>query len=239
VQDRDLGARATLALPGVPQVRVIGGVFDGEGKNQVENIDEHFFFTGRIELSPFGRDETLAESAFGKDYVTLGASYGHNTIEAGDKDETIGYYEADLAGSWHGLSGMAEYFEAHHSYAFTHGGDPATLPPAFHGKGWVAQAAYLVPVELPPLKKSRFEVAFRAEEIDRNDTVPVSTIGDPNQSVRELTLAVSYYLRGHSLKAQLAASHFQEIEDKDSTGADATYKNDQLLLQITYRLEAL
>ena len=48
---------------------------------------------------------------------------------------------------------------------------------------------------------------------------------------------ISYYLRMHSLKAQLAASHFTEIEDRTAVGTDAAYKNDQLLLQVTYRLE--
>jgi hypothetical protein len=62
-------------------------------------------------------------------------------------------------------------------------------------------------------------------------------IGDPNQSERIFTAVVSYYLRQHQIKAQLAASKFQDIENKTATGADATYPHDQLLLQITYRVE--
>jgi hypothetical protein len=55
--------------------------------------------------------------------------------------------------------------------------------------------------------------------------------------VREITGVLTYYLRMHSLKAQLAFSHFDEIENMTATFADAVYDNDQLLLQITYRVE--
>jgi hypothetical protein len=39
------------------------------------------------------------------------------------------------------------------------------------------------------------------------------------------------------MKVQLAANHYQQIEDKTVTGAKATYDHDQLLLQVTYRVE--
>ena len=48
---------------------------------------------------------------------------------------------------------------------------------------------------------------------------------------------VSYYLRMHSLKMQLAVSHFTELEDRTVLGTDASYANDQALLQVTYRVE--
>ena len=48
---------------------------------------------------------------------------------------------------------------------------------------------------------------------------------------------ITAYMRQHLLKAQLAYSHFQEIEDRLITRMDATYPNDQVLLQVTYRVE--
>ena len=66
---------------------------------------------------------------------------------------------------------------------------------------------------------------------------PISQIGDPNQSVRAYAAVVSYYLREHRAKLQLEGTHFTEIEDKTSTGQSAAYANDQLLLQLTYRVE--
>ncbi len=47
--------------PKVPWLRVIGGVYDGEGRNHVENVDGHFFYAGRIEVTPWGRDIALTK----------------------------------------------------------------------------------------------------------------------------------------------------------------------------------
>jgi hypothetical protein len=80
-------------------------------------------------------------------------------------------------------------------------------------------------------------VGARIEEIDRNDTVPITAAGEAEQSLRYYTGAVSYYQRGHALKAQLSYSRIDELEDETQTGADATYDNDTVLFQITYRME--
>jgi hypothetical protein len=61
--------------------------------------------------------------------------------------------------------------------------------------------------------------------------------GDPTQGVRAITGALSYYLRMHSLKAQLAVTSFKETDARTASGENATFANDQLLLQVTYRME--
>lgn len=233
--ERDLGVRITAAPPKLP-VKVFAGVFNGEGKNQVENINESYLYAARVEISPWGRDNALAESAFGGTQLTLGLSYAHDKLTSiGNGHELVTYLGADVFASYKGLSASYEYLQAKHDYESPV--DGAMLPPTYLANGWVAQAAYLLPVKLPPFKQSRIEIAARVEEIDRNDTVPIVAIGDPAQSVREYTGVLSYYLRMHSLKAQLAVSHFQEIEDRTAAGTDAAYDNDQLLLQVTYRME--
>ncbi len=232
--DRDLGARLTFAPPKTP-ARLVLGAFNGDGKNQVENINQSFLWAARLELTPIGRDLPLAESAFGGKLLTVGLSYAHNKLTAGNGHEVVSYLGADVAGSWKGLSGAFEYLMVKH--AFDGPGDPAMLMQDYQANGWAAQLAYLLPVKLAPLKQARLEVAARLEEIDRNDTIPIAQLGDPNQSVRELTGVLTYYLRMHNLKAQLAVSHFTEIEDRTVLGGDAAYKNDQVLVQVTYRLE--
>jgi hypothetical protein len=233
--DRDLGARLGLVVPHLRWVRVVGGAFNGDGKNQVENINQSYLYAGRVEISPVGPNAPLAESAFGGHFVTAALSAGHNKLDQGTDRETVTYLGADLSFAWRGLSGAVEYLEVRHSFAGP--GDPAMLPPSFHANGWAAQLAYLLPIKLAPLRQARLEVGFRVEEIDRNDAISIPVAGDPNQSVRETTGVLSYYLRMHSLKAQLAVSHFTEIEDRTVLGGDATYKNDQALLQVTCRLE--
>ncbi len=232
--DRDLGGRLTLAPPKLP-ARLLVGVFNGEGRNQVENINESYLYAARLELAPFGRDAALAEGAFGGKVLTVGLSYGHNKLSSqANGDEKRTYLGADLFGSYRGLSASFEYLVV--KYTFD-GGDPAMLQPDYKANGWAAELNYLLPLKLPPYKQARFELGARVEEIDRNDMIPIGQPGDPSQSVREITGVATYYLRMHNLKAQLAFNHFIEVEDQTVAGADATYKNDQVILQVTYRME--
>lgn len=229
---RDLGARLAFDTPYLP-VRVFLATFDGEGQNHVENINEHYLYAARVEITPLGKPPAvLQDSAFVDDFLTIGGSYGHNRILAINGDDVQTYLGGDVAAVWHGLSGEAEYLVVQHRFT-----NPSAMQANYHAIGWVGQLAYLLPFTLPPIDQGRLELAARIEEIDRNDTTPIISPGDPNQSVREITLAVSYYLRRHSLKVQLAANLFTEIEDRTATGQDATFPNDQLLLQVTYRLE--
>ena len=228
--DRDLGARLAFVAPHVPWIRVVGGVFNGEGRNQVENINQKYLYAGRLEVSPFGTAMPLAESSFGGDLLTAAVSVGHNSLTPGQFKEDLLYLGADLSAAWHGISGSVEYLEVRHTFS---GNRPG---PDYKANGWTAQLNYMLPMELPS-GQGRFEVGARVEEIDRNDAVPIAQLGDPNQSVREYTAVASYYLRKHDAKIQLAASHFTEIEDRTVTSDNASYPNDQLLLQVTYRVE--
>jgi hypothetical protein len=103
----------------------------------------------------------------------------------------------------------------------------------FDANGFYVQAGYLLP--LPGAWWRRFEVAARVEEIDRNDTVPIQQPGNPEQSQRYYSLGASYYHWQHDLKVQLEASHIVEIEDLTAGHQDASYDNDTVLLQVTYR----
>lgn len=232
--DRDLGLRVWYVPSQLHMLRLIGGVFNGEGRNNVQNINQSYLYAGRIELTPIGDVQPYQESAFAGTWVSLGLSIGHNKLTPGDFHENQLYLGADISGSWHGLSGSFEYLEVRHSYD----GDPEKSPGvSYKANGFTAQAAYLLPWRLPPFGESRFELGARVEEIDRNDAVPIVLPGDPNQSVRAYTAVASLYVRQHLWKIQLAATHFEEIENQTAAGADATYPNDQLLLQVTYRVE--
>jgi hypothetical protein len=233
--DRDLGMRFEVVPPHATWLKIRGGVFNGEGKNQVQNLNEQYLYAGRIEITPFGRNAPLADSAFSGDTLTIAGSIGHNNLTPGDFREKQLMFGYDVFFAYKGVSGSFEYYQVNHTFEAT---DVSKLPgPDYHANGFVAQLCYLFPFGLPPYEKGRFELGFRVEEIDRNDEVKITMPGDPNQSVREYTAVLSYYLRQHNLKAQLAASHYTEIETLTESGADATYPNDQLLLQITYRMQ--
>lgn len=231
---RDLGVRTTLQLQPqhpMPEVKLIAAVYDGEGINQVENINQDYEYVGRIEITPFGHEDKLGESTFGGQFLTLAASGARNKRTESNRLDTQTYLGFDVAGSYRGLSGTFEYLQVKHDFS----GD--TMVQDFKANGFVAQVAYMLPVKLPPFRQSRLELGVRLEEIDRNDTVPIPQPGDPAQSVRAITACASYYLHMHNVKAQLEFSHFTELEDKTAVGENAVIANDQLLLQVTYRLE--
>jgi hypothetical protein len=230
---RDLGGRVTFVPPGVRQVKVLAGMFNGEGPNQIENINQKFLYAGRVELNVLGKEGGLAEGGFGDAFLTLAGSVGFNKLTNGDRTESVLYYGGDIAGAYKGLSGSFEYLYVKHTLETS--GDPALLPPDFNQNGWNAQLNYLLPFTLPG--KSRLEIGARLEEIDRNDTIPIVLPGEPEQSQRIATGVITYYVRKHSLKVQLALAHFQEIEDETVTGGSAVYDNDQAMLQLTYRMD--
>lgn len=232
---RDLGGRVTFVPPGLRQLKVIAGLFNGEGPNQIENINQKFLYAARVEANVFGREGALAESNFGDAFVTIAGSAGFNKLTNGDRTETVKFFGADVAGAYKGLSGTFEYLAVQHTLATV--GDPMLLPPDFDQNGWSGQLNYMLPLSLPPGTHGRLEIGARVEEIDRNDTIPIVNPGEPEQSVRIYTGVLTYYARKHSLKVQLALSHYDELEDETVTGESATYDNDQAMLQLTYRMD--
>lgn len=247
---RDLGMRVTLDLPRpeakrrrretslrIPKVRLIGGVFNGEGTNVIENINQKYMWTGRAEVTVFGEERHLAESVFEGEFLTFAGSYARNKRNEGDRldrQTTLGF---DITGAYKGFSGSFEYLEVRHFQTSLDEDldDPNTFD--FKANGFNAQLCYMLPFPVAPWKQARLEVGGRIEEIDRNDTIPIATPNDPNQSVRGITAITTYYLRMHSFKLQLAYTHFKELENKTAAGTEARFNNDQLLLQATYRLE--
>lgn len=227
--DRDLGARVTLAMP---HVRLIAGSFNGEGRDQGQNINNSFLNAARLEVTPFGEQAPYEESAFTRPFLSFGASVGYDRLTPGAYDQTETFLGYDVSGSWRGLSGEFEYLQVQNHFK-----DGDTLPPDYLANGFVAQIAYLLPIEVGPDHAARLEVGARVEEIDRDDVTPIIQIGDPNQTERIYTAVVSYYLKQHRAKLQLAAYHFQELENRTATGQNASYPNDELLLQLTYRVE--
>ncbi len=226
--DRQLGAIGRLTIPNAPLVRLSGGIFNGEGRNQVQNIDQRYLWAGRIEVAPLGRDVGLTESAHDGDYAVVAASAARNRGGTGTSVETSTYLGVDAAFGFRGVSGSVEYLQVKHTFS-----DGSALLP-YRANGLAAQLAYLVPI-----LGEHLEVGARFEEIDRNDTLPIVGIGDANQSLRYYTGVLSWYQAGHDLKVQLQASHIEEIEDLDRNLMDATYANDTILLQAQYRLESL
>jgi hypothetical protein len=222
--DRQLGALGTIELPQIPMVAISAGIFNGEGRNQVQNIDQRFLYAGRVEVRPLGRDVKLTESAQDGDYLAIAASAARNRGGNGTSVETQLTLGGDVSFAYENASGSIEYLQVEHTFS-----DNSVLPD-YRANGLVAQVAYLF--------FDKLEVGARLEEIDRNDTLPIVQLGDTNQSLRYYTAAITWYQSKHDLKLQLQASHIEELEDLDQNLMDATYDNDTVLLQAQYRMES-
>lgn len=225
--DRQIGGRAKLTIPAVPMVSVWGGMFNGEGRNRVRNVDQNYLWVARVEVAPLGRGAPLAEGGL-DDYAVIGAGVTRNNLDLGDGLEKVTTLGADAAAAWHGISAAFEYTHAQHDF-------PTMAQEPYVAQGFAAQAGYLLP--LPGYLEKHVEVAGRVEEIDRNDVAFVDMPGDPNQSLRLYTAGLTYYHAGHDLKAQLTASHVTEIEEESRTGDSIVVDNDVLLVQLTARME--
>ena len=234
---RDLGARVTFVPPQLRQIKLIAGVFNGEGPNQIENINQKYLYAGRLELNVLGKEGPIQESNWGDAFLTVSGSVGYNKPAAGERTEIVKYFGVDIEGAWKGLSGTFEYLEVPHTFVRTDTTTPSDMERDYKQNGFNAQLNYMLPVALPPGGGSRIELGARVQEIDPNDAIAIAAPGDADQSVRIFTGVVTYYVRKHSLKLQLALSHYEEIEDQTSTFADATYDNDQAMLQLTYRMD--
>jgi hypothetical protein len=230
--DRQLGVRAIVNPPAAPWVELSGGVFNGDGRNVVDNIDEHFMFVGRVAVRPIGPTARLVESGMGQDAVSVAFSAARNLRDLGGFSEKALLLGVDAFVSLQGASATAEYLWAR--YRFPEGA-PAMN---YKAQGLNLQAGYLLPV--PGRLYRRFELAARYEEVDPrypNDVFGIIGPDDEFQSERSVVGAASYYHDEHDLKLQLSFAHNIEVEDRDRTGGDATYANDTLLLQATLRLE--
>ena len=226
---RQLGFSGTLAIPYAPWLQLSAGIYNGKGINIVENLDQNFMYVGRLAARPWGDRAPLMESALGPDAIWVAADVSYAKKKQGDFDEFDLLVGADAFFSWRGLSAYAEYLWGHTTYS---AGAPKQ---PFHLQGFNAQAGYLIPI--PGRLWRRFEVAFRFEAVAPNQTVPITGPGDPTQARAAYVAGINYYHRGHALKLQLNYTHNQQLDTVDAAGRPATYHNDSVVLQLTYRLE--
>jgi hypothetical protein len=228
--NRQIGGLVHLAVPYAPWLQISFGAFNGEGPNVTENIDNHAMYVGRLAFRPIGWGvNTFTESGLGENQVSLGANFAHNVRDRGDYDETQVQVGADAFFCWRGLSAYVEYYWSNTSYP------PGTPKQDFVSQGFNAQLGYLLPI--PGKLYRRFELAARFEAIATNQTVPIESAGDPTQARAAYGGGIHYYHKGHSAKIGVEYYHNQELDETDRTGRDATYSNDTVLAQITYRLE--
>jgi hypothetical protein len=226
---RQLGISGLLIVPAVPSLQLSVGVFNGKGINVLDNVDDNFMYVGRIAFRPVGTRAPLIESALGPNAIWVAVDFSYNKQKPGDYSQYQYLVGADAFLSWAGASVYAEYLwgDTHYSK-----GSPK---PAFNTQGLNVQAGYLLPI--PGFLYRRLEITARYEAVAPNRTIAIAGPGDPTQGRAVWVAGLGYYHRGHNLKVQANYYHRQELDDKTTDGKDASYANDAVLVQLTYRLE--
>ena len=106
---RDLGAAATLSLPiaGRNVASVTSGVYNGEGANRVQNVNQDFLFVQRLLVTPFGARATAMEGTDGATYLGVGGGWLYNRIGEDVTLEEVNQYVAEVQAAWRWLDASA------------------------------------------------------------------------------------------------------------------------------------
>jgi hypothetical protein len=226
---RQLGLSATLAVPVVPWVQVSAGLFNGKGINIVENLDQNLEYVGRLAFKPIGARVPDQESALGPNQLSIAGDVSWSKQKLGDYNQNSLLVGADAFFCMFGFSAYVEYLWGNITYS---AGAPKQN---YHEQGFNVQAGYLLPI--PGRLWRRIEVTSRFEAVAPNQTVPITGPGDPTQARDAYVAGINYYHRAHNLKLMLNYTHNMQLDAVDAAGRPATYKNDSVVLQLTYRLE--
>lgn len=95
---RDIGALVEARLPIAQKVRATlsGGVFNGEGRNRIENVNDAMLYAGRLNITPFGTRERPFEGTGREIYLGFGGGYVYNLTGEDSTSTEINAFAAEL-----------------------------------------------------------------------------------------------------------------------------------------------
>ncbi len=230
-RDRGLQVRGEGELGGV-FLAAQAGVFNGEGQNVANNIDDDYTYAGRLEVHPLGEvpagepdlDDSPLRVAVGGSFL-YSPTVARKDLSLGDAGAEEWRAAGELRLKWRGVSLRGEIVTAQLS------GDGAAQE--YGRQAFYAQAGYVLPFGFVP----KLEIAARFARYDLNDAedgyVPV---GDrlqfevqDNAETQVVDVGLNAYVVGHRLKVMLMyrLTDFQEgaevDEDRDVLIGDTFY----------------
>lgn len=217
--NRDMGLTLTASLPIRQRViaSVQGGVFNGEGPNRLQNVNQRYLYAVRGVITPFGARDRVFEGSDGALYLGLGGGWVYNYIGADASAEEINQYAGELQFAWNVVSLQGEYLAGTHAFANAAVQDYAQ-------NGWYGTLGLFVPA---PWTRDHLQLVARVGEAEPDDEVVGDFAGQVAPHAREYTGGVNLYWVApprafHDLKLQLAYSAFEELEGEPYTNARFT-----------------
>lgn len=208
----DLGVGVTGAL--VIQERSLAqytsSVFNGEGANRIQNVNQRFLLAQRLLVTPFGARTRAFEGTNGNLYLGVGGGWVWNVIGDGSTAEEYNHYAGEVQFGWNVLSVQGEVFLGDHRFANADIDDYTFL-------GGYGQLGVFVPVGWAA---SHVELVGRGGYDDPDQTVEGTVGGQIAPAQLEVTGGLNLYAlddpdRFHDLKLQFAYTNYRELEGEE------------------------
>lgn len=214
--DLGLGLTGALVIQDKSWAQLSTGVYNGEGPNRIQNVNQRFLFSQRLLFTPFGPRTRAFEGTNGTTYLGLGGSWVWNVIGEGATAEEYNHFGGELQFAWNVLSVQGEVFFGDHRFASADLDDYTFL-------GGYGQLGLYLPFGWAA---RHLELVGRVGEDDPDQTVEGEVGGQIGPATLEITGGLNLYAlddpdRFHDFKLQLAFTHFRELEGEEV--ADDTF----------------
>lgn len=215
---RDQGLGVEWQIPVAQEVRATAwwGIFNGEGLNRAQNVNQSFAYAARGLITPFGARGSVYEGSDGDLYLGIGGGWVYNLTGDGESAIERNSFGGDVQFAWRWLSLQGELMDTEVFHASPDVSD-------FRVRGGYAQAGLFIPAEWAA---RHVELAGRFERSDPNTAFADLGLSGSGagaiptfQAAQLWTAGLNLYLGRddrpgafHDLKLQIAWTHPDERE---------------------------
>lgn len=215
---REIGASVVLDVPiaGKTRATVTSGVYNGEGANRLQNVNQRFLYAQRVLVTPLGArrgpSEGVGEAASRTPYVGVGGGWLYDYEGDGLTAAESNTFGVELQLAWNVLSFQAEAVDQDIVHANVAVAD-------YHVSGAYGQLGCFVPA---PWLRDHVELVGRFEAAEPNTAFGAAEgEAQPDlQAVQTITGGVNLYVRAapehlHDTKLSVAYAHVTPLEGAD------------------------
>ncbi|MFN7142224.1 MAG: hypothetical protein ACK4YP_00485 [Myxococcota bacterium] len=211
---REIGADVTVRVPlaGRDRLALASGVYNGEGPNRLQNVNQRYQLVERVLVTPFGARRSVFEGTDRALYVGIGGGWMYDFSGDGEGASETNTYAAEIQAAYDVLSIQAEILDQDIVHANASVAD-------YRVRGFYVQLASFVPA---PWARDHVELVGRLELAEPNTAFGAAE-GEAQadlQSTRRVTGGLNVYVRKdparfHDLKVQAAYEHVDPLEGAD------------------------
>ncbi len=160
---RDMGvsAEGRLLLAKKPRLSVTTGVFNGEGANRLENVNDRFMFAQRVVVAPLGMRERPMEGTGREPYFHLGGGWVYNYTGADATAEESNTLQAEVQFAFRWVSIQGEFADREVEHGSVEVAD-------YHATAAYGQLGCFIPVKWA---EDHIEVVGRGAWTEPNDAL--------------------------------------------------------------------